>query len=448
MARPQPTPARVEDALGAPVAKGAPEVLAGFALTDMLPQVAVFPETPEQVAALLALAGQEGWAVLPWGGGSGVGTGGAPARYDVALSLSRLAGVIDFDPENLTLTAAAGLTVQEANRRMRPHRQFLPLGLPGDKGTLGGIIAANRPVPLRLLYGDLRDLLLSVRVALPDGRLVRYGRKVIKNVAGYDMNKLFLGSRGVLGVIVEATFRLYALPDRERWLVGSFPAVEAAASAAAGLWRSPLQPACLLLLTGAAPERFRKRQGLPPPSAAVELVVGFEGRSEPLRRQEADCRHIFSDHAAHACEGADGLTDGAAAVLVGRGDAESRDSVRLRVGVPPAEVAATLTEIGAAVETLGMGHAAVAEFSAGAIHLELAGMQGTQSARVADWILSLRERLRRVRGFVSLHRASPELTACMPGWGAREGEAEIMERLVAEINPARAGAPERFLARP
>ena len=413
MARPQPTPARVEDALGAPVAKGAPEVLAGFALTDMLPQVAVFPETPEQVAALLALAGQEGWAVLPWGGGSGVGTGGAPARYDVALSLSRLAGVIDFDPENLTLTAAAGLTVQEANRRMRPHRQFLPLGLPGDKGTLGGIIAANRPVPLRLLYGDLRDLLLSVRVALPDGRLVRYGRKVIKNVAGYDMNKLFLGSRGVLGVIVEATFRLYALPDRERWLVGSFPAVEAAASAAAGLLRSPLQPACQLQLTGAAPERFRKRQGLPPPSAAVELVVGFEGRSEPLRRQEADCRHIFSDHAAHACEGADGLTDGAAAV-----------------------------------ETLGMGHAAVAEFSAGAIHLELAGMQGTQSARVADWMLSLRERLRRVRGFVSLHRASPELTACMPGWGAREGEAEIMERLVAEINPARAGAPERFLARP
>ncbi|MCH7478373.1 MAG: FAD-binding oxidoreductase [SAR324 cluster bacterium] len=413
MARPRPTPALVEEALGAPVAKGAPEVLAGFALTDMLPQVAVFPETPEQVAALLALAGQEGWAVLPWGGGSGVGAGGAPARYDVALSLSRLAGVIDFDPENLTLTAAAGLTVQEANRRMRPHRQFLPLGLPGDKGTLGGIIAANRPVPLRLLYGDLRDLLLSVRVALPDGRLVRYGRKVIKNVAGYDMNKLFLGSRGVLGVIVEATFRLYALPDRERWLVGSFPAVEAAASAAAGLWRSPLQPACLLLLTGAAPERFRKRQGLPPPSAAVELVVGFEGRSEPLRRQEADCRHIFSDHAAHACEGADGLTDGAAAV-----------------------------------ETLGMGHAAVAEFSAGAIHLELAGMQGTQSARVADWMLSLRERLRRVRGFVSLHRASPELTACMPGWGAREGEAEIMERLVAEINPARAGAPERFLARP
>ena len=321
--------------------------------------------------------------------------------------------MIDFDPENLTLTAAAGLTVQEANRRMRPHRQFLPLGLPGDKGTLGGIIAANRPVPLRLLYGDLRDLLLSVRVALPDGRLVRYGRKVIKNVAGYDMNKLFLGSRGVLGVIVEATFRLYALPDRERWLVGSFPAVEAAASAAAGLLRSPLQPACQLLLTGAAPERFRKRQGLPPPSAAVELVVGFEGRSEPLRRQEADCRHIFSDHAAHACEGADGLTDGAAAV-----------------------------------ETLGMGHAAVAEFSAGAIHLELAGMQGTQSARVADWMLSLRERLRRVRGFVSLHRASPELTACMPGWGAREGEAEIMERLVAEINPARAGAPERFLARP
>ena len=448
MARPRPTPALVEEALGAPVVKGAPEMLAGFALGDKLPQVAVFPETPEQVAALLALAGREGWAVLPWGGGSGVEVGGAPARYDVALSLSRLAGVIDFDPENLTLTAAAGLTVQEANRRMRPHHHFLPLGLPGDKGTLGGIIAANRPVPRRLLYGEVRDLLLSVRVALPDGRLVRYGRKVIKNVAGYDMNKLFLGSRGVLGVIVEATFRLYALPDRERWLVGSFPTVEAAASAAASLWGSPLQPACLLLLTGAAPERFRKRQGLSPPSAAAELVVGFEGRSEPLRRQEADCRRIFSDHGAPACDGVDELTENAAAVLAARGDAESRDSVRLRVGVPPAEVAATLAEFGAAAETLGMGHTAVAEYSAGAIHLELADMQGAQLARVADWVLSLQERLRPFRGFVSLHRASPELKARMPGWGAREDEAKIMERLVAEINPARAGAPERFLARP
>ena len=97
---------------------------------------------------------------------------------------------------------------------------------------------------------------------------------------------------------------------------------------------------------------------------------------------------------------------------------------------------------------MGILHAAVAEYSAGSIHLELLGVQGEQTASVADRMLLLRERLRRVRGFVSLLRASPELTARLPGLGAREGEAEMMERLVAELNPARAGAPERLLARP
>ena len=146
--------------------------------------------------------------MVPWGCGTQMHLGPPPADYDVALSLQHLNRVLAYDSANLTLTAEAGLALREAYRLTVADRQFLPLGYPGSAASLGGLLATNTSGVKRLRYGGMRDLLLGIRVALPEGELLRYGGRVVKNVAGYDLCKLYIGSLGAFGVVTEATFRL------------------------------------------------------------------------------------------------------------------------------------------------------------------------------------------------------------------------------------------------
>lgn len=437
-------------ALGEGLVTGSPQGLQPFVLDGRLPRAAAFPETPEQVADLMALAQRERWAVVPWGGGSGAGHGNPPARYDLALSLSRLAAVVEHDRDNLTLTAQAGATVGEVNRQTRAARQHLPLGVAGDRGTLGGVIAADRPVTRRLAHGDVRDLLLGVRVALPGGRLVRYGRKVIKNVAGYDMNKLFLGSQGIYGVLVEAIFKLAALPDEEGFLLGGFANGPAAAGAASALLASQLEPACVFLLDPAAGGVFCRRLAVPPPGEGTLLLAGFQGRAATLRRQLDDGRKLLLAAGAIDLHPLPALSPQAEAHLgvPGLEEAETQAPVLLRVGVPISQVAPTMERLGGALRSIGLASCAVADFSAGSIRVAVDAPENgppEAPAKLAELIAAVREELAPQRGFVALHAAPPNLKERVDVWGDLGGEPKMMARLKARIDPNDILAPGRFL---
>ena len=179
----------------------------------------VEPADESEVAEILRFANSAGLAVIARGGGSKLEWGNAPVRADLILSLARLDRVIEHAWADLTVTVQAGCTVSRLQEILAQRGQRLAVDvLWPEKATIGGILSVNESGALRLRYGGLRDLIIGVTLALPDGTLAASGGKVVKNVAGYDLPKLATGAYGTLGVITHATFRLHPLPQNSRTL--------------------------------------------------------------------------------------------------------------------------------------------------------------------------------------------------------------------------------------
>lgn len=175
------------------------------------------PESPEALAAALAAAAGAGRAVVPVGGGRAASMGAPPERRDLELSLAKLDGIIEHSQADLTCTVEAGITLERLQQELGRAGQFLPLDPRNSPGhTVGGALASGWTGPLRMRFGSPREFVVGLRVALPDGKLVRSGGRVVKNVSGYDLNKLHLGALGTLGVIVEASFKVFPRPASQR----------------------------------------------------------------------------------------------------------------------------------------------------------------------------------------------------------------------------------------
>ncbi len=196
------------------------ESTAPYAVDGLTPAAVVRPATAEELAAVLAEASRLEAVVIPWGGGTAMTLGNLPLAYDLAVEACSLDRVIEYEPADLTITVEAGITLAKLQEVLGQNRQFFPLDPPGgQQATLGGALASGVSGPSRHAYGPARDWVLGLRVAHADGRLSRGGGRVVKNVAGYDMPKLYLGSLGTLGVIVEASLKVMPLPPAEAtWL--------------------------------------------------------------------------------------------------------------------------------------------------------------------------------------------------------------------------------------
>src|SRR2546428_7209922 len=187
------------------------------AVSGVRPRLVVDPGTEKELAEVLRLSNEAGLAVIPRGGGTKLGWGNPPSRADLILSTARLDEIIEHAWADLTVTVQAGCTIQRLQETLAQHGQRLALDpLWPEKTTVGGVLSTNDSGGLRLRFGALRDLIIGVTIALPDGTLASSGGKVVKNVAGYDLPKLVTGARGTLGVITRAVFRLHPLPRRTR----------------------------------------------------------------------------------------------------------------------------------------------------------------------------------------------------------------------------------------
>jgi glycolate oxidase FAD binding subunit len=203
------------------------EELDKFKVDGMRPKAVVVPETIEEVATILKRASEFRVAVTPWGGGTMMSLGGVPKRIDVVILLCNLNRIVEYLPEDLVVTAEAGISLENLQTAVARKNQFVALDPPyASIATLGGIAASNSFGPICYLYGRVRDLMLGVKVANSDGSLTSFGGKVVKNVAGYDIKKLYIGSLGTLGIIVHTTFKLHPMPGFEATLVASFESLE------------------------------------------------------------------------------------------------------------------------------------------------------------------------------------------------------------------------------
>src|SRR5215472_18254992 len=187
------------------------------AISGIQPQLAIEPANEHQLADALRFANIAGLSAIPRGSGTKLGWGNPPSRADVVISTTRLNHVLEHAWADLTVTVEAGCMIQTLQETLAQHGQRLALDpLWPERATVGGILSTNDSGALRLRFGALRDLIIGVTIALPDGTLARSGGKVVKNVAGYDLPKLVTGALGTLGVITRAVFRLHPLPRNTR----------------------------------------------------------------------------------------------------------------------------------------------------------------------------------------------------------------------------------------
>lgn len=192
------------------------QVKVGIVIDGVAAAQVLQPETNEEVAAALRDASARGLRVAPLGGGTHLQIGYPPVAVDVALDLSNLAGVVSYQPQDLTVSVRAGTTAGALASTLAECAQRLPLDVEQpSRATVGGMAAVAHAGPRRFGLGGFRDLLIGMRVVLADGTIVKTGGMVVKNVAGYDLSKLFHGSLGSLGVIVELNFKTLAKPRIE-----------------------------------------------------------------------------------------------------------------------------------------------------------------------------------------------------------------------------------------
>ncbi len=196
---------------------------AADAVGGIVPGIVVLPGDEGEVASVLSAATARGLSVVPRGGGTKIEWGSPPERCDVLLSTARIEGIVDHEPADLVCVVRAGTTLghlQETLASVPGFRQRLMLDPPqGGRATIGGVIATAASGPLRTRFGTPRDLVIGASFVLADGTIGRSGGKVVKNVAGFDVAKLLVGSLGTLAVVTEVAFRLHPLPAASRMVV-------------------------------------------------------------------------------------------------------------------------------------------------------------------------------------------------------------------------------------
>ena len=288
---------------------------AAAAIDGLEPRWVVRPTSIDQLSRVVALAHDEKLAVIPRGRGSTLELGSPPARVDLIVDLAGLDQVVEYNPDDLTVTVQAGMSAGALAALLAPRRQFLPLDPQGAPDrTLGGITATNASGPLRARYGTMRDLLLGVRFVQADGVVTWGGSKVVKSVSGYDVPKLMVGALGTLGVLGELTLRLHPLPEAEgAWLV-RLTSAEAAQTFVERLLDSTLQANRIELFN----EPALAAAGAEPAAAAVAISIGTV--PDAVREQAEHLEKLAKASGARIEPLTDGFWTRAEAVLTRRGN--------------------------------------------------------------------------------------------------------------------------------
>jgi glycolate oxidase FAD binding subunit len=295
---------------------GAPPDPAGYAIAGVPPRAVVRPATPEEAAEALGAAARDGRTVVPWGGGVALARARAPARYDVALDLTALDRIIAHESDDLTITAGCGATLAVLRAAAAAHGQELPLeAARAERATLGGVLAANASGPRRLRLGSPRDRILGARFALGDGTLACSGGRVVKNVAGYAVHRLLCGSRGGLGVLLEATLKLEPAPARRVALVfGAGPRALGDTARWAAL--AALEPAAFTVVGNG----MARELPVASPTDPFTVVAGLEDDEARVDQQAAALARLLGEPDARL-EG-----DAAAALWQSLADFEEREA--------------------------------------------------------------------------------------------------------------------------
>lgn len=450
----------------------------GYAVDGILPKAVLFPESIEQLAGMVSLASQENLALVPWGSGSKMGIGNPPSRLDLVLCTERLKSIIDMDTANLTVTVQAGARFREVQQALagEENRCYLPVGdfaepgggkicsdrahkgcfiplwpLHASTATMGGIIAAKSSGPMRLLYGQPRDLLLGVRYVAATGEVIGMGGKTVKNVSGYDICKLLVGSAGSLGILCEMTLRLLPLPESRNTGLFFFNGLEEASDFVEAFFRSGMFPAAVEIINRRAWETLALQEAEAPKAGKYLVAVALEGFAEAVDRMASEAgRMARESHAIHEHllgNEAHGLFwDSYSNIASYLYETES-NTVSIKMSYPISRYGAIIRDAEGAAEEYQLGYAFAAHAGSGICYLHL--FMGRESSatleRAAGAIRKLMGCCGRAGGNVIVQKALPKLKQMVPVWGLPREDLVVMKRIKEEMDSQGIFSPGRFV---
>ncbi|MDF2760932.1 MAG: glycolate oxidase subunit glcE [Thermomicrobiales bacterium] len=405
-----------------PLAKSGVEIVS---IDGIVPSEILVPDDAQETAEVLASAAGLGKAVAPVGGGTALNMGNPPERVDCMLSTEHLAGIIDYEPTDLVLSVGAGARFGDVQAVLAEHGQRLPLDPPGAAdATIGGLIATGRWGPLRYSAGTLRDLLIGISVAHPSGTVSKAGGMVVKNVSGYDMPRLYLGSLGTLGVVVSANFKVLPRPRAEATVIVVYNEPQTAFSAANELrhGHEPIAALEVAFLEG-----------------AWHLAARVEGREETVDSVAGRIGAIASGDAT-SLEGPESARWWASFVAK-QHLAQDETAVLVRCGVRPKETAVLVTRMAAALNEIGIATPYLAASPGlGAVVAQLDfGREGSSSvlAEAQGVLLGLADT-------ATILTAPPAWKHGIDVWGRLPEGFDVMRSLREQFDPKRTINPGRF----
>ncbi len=408
----------------------------------------VAPSSTEDVGRILERASREGWRVLPAGLATWLGTG-ATGEVDLVLSTRKLDGLTSYEPADLTFTAGAGIPMSHLRRATSGEGQWLPLDPPGsERGSLGALASLGTAGPLGHAYGAPRDHVLGLTLVTGDGRVLKWGGRVVKNVAGFDVTRLSVGSRGALGVITSVSARLFPLPDRDvTLLLSGYPEGESA-HLARSLAAAPL-PLAAVELVDPLPG-LRDLPDLPRGGAVVVRILGSKARVEGVEAKLAHEIRALGRGEASAGPGGESkrLTDVRSRALhAGLGRWEEGAALVLRLALLPSRLPQLVARARGVMEELGEGRLS-AHAGAGVVRLALGRVSGEEgerrdgeTGRWAGVLGRLRQELEEEGGSLVLSSGPRALVREVGAWGARPGEGRLLEGLKRTFDPEGVLAP-------
>ncbi|HMK74518.1 MAG TPA: FAD-binding oxidoreductase [Myxococcaceae bacterium] len=394
------------------------------AILGVRPARVFHPATPEEAEEVLRRSAAERLRLAFAGGRTELELGAPPAALDALVSTRRLSRLVEYAPLDQIVTVEAGVTLQALQATLRERRQMLALDPPWpDRATAGGVVATNAFGPLRTRYGSVRDLIIGITLVRADGTRARGGGKVVKNVAGFDLPKLMVGSLGSLGLIATVTFRLHPAPESASTVL--FPAASAEALSRVGqaLRREQLEPAAVAALSG---------------QTGFDLGVRFEGFEAGVRQQRERLLAL-----SRPLELSAELLDAAGAERFWSRHAswrEAKADFRAKLATLPTEAPRAASDAWAPLRdglrapravlypTLGLG------FLAGEVQ---------DAAALAEGIARARSALAPRGGRLLVHAAPADLRARTDVWGPPPRAAPLLARVKAELDPEQRLAPGR-----
>jgi len=434
------------------------DLVKGYPVDGLLPAAVLFPRSAEKVEQIVVLALEERLSIIPWGGGTQMGLGAPPRHVDLVVCLSRLNRIMDQDHENMSFTAGAGIRLGAIQERLRHLGQgfFLPLDPPcAEKVTLGGAVAANASGPSRLRYGTPRDLVLGVEVVIPEeieaGTKTRAGGKTAKNVSGYDMSKLYIGSLGTLAIVVEVTCRILPLPEDRATVVAGFPRAEAPWACTQALLESQLTP-CSIEVYNRETASLLPTRVRPSAEEVAWAAVGLEGLTEGVERHIVEIQRLARSQGAEKIVILREPHEASLWKHLGRLDLQVRykgaQSIGLKVSVPLSmapEISKAISDQGLRINVpcYQLSHAGSGILYA---HILLSeGIYGEKEEALSQMVKALREQVEGMDGSLVVEYAPPVFKERVDVWGEVGGVFPIIERVKRGFDPKGILSPGRYV---